>query len=477
MTPRQQALADGEKYYITGKPCKQGHISKRATLTGTCYQCTLEASQAWARRNQDKFPAYAQKYRDKNQEQVREKDRQYKAHLRATNPEYLRAIKQKSYRKKAAALGRPVRPGGRLTVQDVQRQLQLAHGDALEYVGGYISKHKLATFRCTLHGRELRAAPHSVLRGANPCTQCNHMKSSGEDAVFRFLSIFTPTVQRDRTLLRPRELDIVVPDHKLAIEYCGMYWHSLGSAEEVRSKKHNHITKHQDCRGLGYRLITIYESEWRERTPQVKRLLRAAMGKLKGRVMARKCELRKVPTPDAREFFNRYHIQGGAGYGEHYGLYWKGRLVACMRFTEGINDRGPNTRQRDWTLARYATRVTVAGGASRLFKAFVRENRPSRVKSFSDNRYFSGGMYQQLGFEVEAELPADYQVWSPKVGLRPKAHYQRRLIPARLEEHGVDAPYDPQTDPRTEADMTYAMGARRIYDCGKKRWVWYPNRA
>jgi len=36
----------------------------------------------------------------------------------------------------------------------------------------------------------------------------------------------------------------------------------------------------------------------------------------------------------------------------------------------------------------------------------------------------------------------------------------------------VDEVFDPKTDPRTEAEMTYLMGARRIYDCGKKRWVW-----
>ena len=220
-------------------------------------------------------------------------------------------------------------------------------------------------------------------------------------------------------------------------------------------------------------MITLLESEWKEHNYAVRRLLRNAVGKSKGKLMARKCELRKVSNADARVFYDRYHPQGGAGNGEHYALFWKGKMVACMRFVLGANDRGAGAANRVWTLGRYATRITVAGAASRLFKEFVREFNPPIVKSFSDNRFFDGGMYEQLGFALEADVPEDYQVWSPKLGLRPKSHYQRRLIPKRLEEHGMDpTQFDPATDSRTEAEMTYLMGARRLYDCGKKRWVW-----
>jgi hypothetical protein len=81
-------------------------------------------------------------------------------------------------------------------------------------------------------------------------------------------------------------------------------------------------------------------------------------------------------------------------------------------------------------------------------------------------------MYEQLGFTLEEDVGEDYVVWSPKIGIRPKPHYQRRVLPKRLEEHGVDDTFDPETDTRTEADMTYLMGCGRLYDCGKKRWVW-----
>jgi hypothetical protein len=298
------------------------------------------------------------------------------------------------------------------------------------------------------------------------------MKSAPEDQVARFLSRLTTVIQRDRSIIGPKELDIYLPDHNLAVEYCGMYWHSHGDAEDEKKTKLRHAEKHRLCAEKGIRLITLFETEWTERQPTVKRLLRNAVGKTRGRLMARKCAVGRPTPAEARAFYELYHPQGGNGHGEHFGLYHNGNLVACMRFNYGGNDRGHGAKGRQWTLGRYATRISVAGAASRLFKAFLKEYNPSEVKSFSDNRLFGGSMYEQLGFVLEEEVSPDYQVWSPRIGLKPKPHYQRRALPKRLEEHGISDVFDPASDPRTEAVMTYLMGARRIYDCGKKRWLW-----
>ena len=349
----------------------------------------------------------------------------------------------------------------------------LLHKGVFDYTGT-VYTHNLnpITFRCIPHNRQLTQIAYNHLDGGNPCPQCNHMKSKDEEALGDMLSIFTSVERRDRQLIKPKELDIYLPEHKLAVEYCGIYYHSHSNAESEKRDKNQHAIKHQACADLGIRLITIFENEYKEHPYAVKRLLRNAIGKSKGKLMARKCEIRKVDIQEARGFYDKYHIQGGAGVGAHYGLYWKDKLVACMRFVFGANDRGTAAQGRCWTLGRYATRVTVSGGASRLFKAFLQEYNPKEVKSFSDNRYFGGGMYKQLGFVLENEITVDYQVWSQKIGIRPKAHYQHRDIPKRLLEHGCTDTYNPETDTRTEKEMTYLMGARRIYDCGKKKWLW-----
>lgn len=360
------------------------------------------------------------------------------------------------------------------TTDSFTAKVRSMYGNDFDLAGiEYVNSQQDIEVTCTKHNEVCKTKPNWLLNGANPCPKCNHMKSSQEQAIADYLKIFTAVDQRNRSILKPKELDIYLPEKDLAIEYSGMFWHSHGTEEEERKNKNNHYNKYVNCANKGIRLITVYESEWLERPYAIKRLLRNAIGKSKGKLMARKCELKKVEHKAAVSFYEKYHPQGGAGNGEHYGLYWNNKLVACMRFTYGINDRGASAN-RVWTLSRYATRVTISGGASKLFKAFVDEHAPSEIKSFSDNRYFSGAMYTQLGFDLEENSRPDYQVWSPKAGLKSKSQYQRRCVQARLKEHGYSESYDADVDPRSERDMTYYMGARRIYDCGKKRWVWKP---
>lgn len=345
------------------------------------------------------------------------------------------------------------------------------HGKAYDYSATkYLGRRQKMTIVCPKHGEFIQTAMNHIDRGQG-CPECSHHRSKGEAMIFRFVSIFARVIGRDRSVIAPKELDIWLPDHKLAIEYCGEYWHGSDCEKDEPFARRRHIEKHEDCEAGAIRLLTIYESEWLARPHALKHLIRNAMGKGRGRVGARECTIRNVGNAEAMAFFERYHVQGGEGFGVHYGLYLRDRLVGCMRFTLGANDRGAGSN-RVWTLTRYATRISVPGGASRLFKAFVDEHDPEEVKSFSDNRYFDGAMYERLGFRLDERLAPDYQVYHPKLGLRPKAAWQRREIPKRIRDLKSSELYDPDCDPRSERQMTYLLGAHRIFDCGKKRWLW-----
>lgn len=345
------------------------------------------------------------------------------------------------------------------------------HGDAYDYGKvEYAGQQAKVTIVCPEHGPFEQTAEHHVKR-AQGCPECSHHRSKGEAALAKFMSIFADIEQRNRRIIPPKELDIYVPSASLAVEYCGEYWHASPSAEDEVVYRKRHAEKQQMCQQAGLRLLTVYESEWLTRQRAIKRLIRNALGKIPGRLMARKCGVEVVAAHEAAAFLDAYHPQGGAGWGVNYGLRYRGKLVACMRFTFGANDRGAHA-DRVWTLTRYATRLPVAGGASRLFSAFVADHDPESVKSFSDNRYFTGEMYKKLGFTLEEETEPDYQVYHPKTGLLPKTAWQRKKIAARIRDVGSAERFDPASDPRSERDMTYLLGARRLYDCGKKRWVW-----
>lgn len=81
-----------------------------------------------------------------------------------------------------------------------------------------------------------------------------------------------PILQHDRKTIS-MELDVYLPDLKLAIEYNGNYWHS----EEIGTPKDYHLIKSLKCQEKGIRLIHIYEFE--EFDKQLKLLKDLLLGK------------------------------------------------------------------------------------------------------------------------------------------------------------------------------------------------------
>lgn len=68
-----------------------------------------------------------------------------------------------------------------------------------------------------------------------------------------------------RRLIYPQELDIYLPELKLAIEFNGTRWHSI----ELGTPVDYHLSKSLTCRKIGIRLIHIYEFEDLEKQLQL----------------------------------------------------------------------------------------------------------------------------------------------------------------------------------------------------------------
>jgi len=64
-------------------------------------------------------------------------------------------------------------------------------------------------------------------------------------------------LENRRKIIYPNELDIFLPDLKLAMEFNGNYWHSI----ENGCSKDYHLKKSLLCKDKGIRLIHIYEFE------------------------------------------------------------------------------------------------------------------------------------------------------------------------------------------------------------------------
>lgn len=57
-SPRQTARENGEKQYVTGKPCIKGHVSPRLVSTGTCLECSKSFCVGYKKENFSKIAQY-----------------------------------------------------------------------------------------------------------------------------------------------------------------------------------------------------------------------------------------------------------------------------------------------------------------------------------------------------------------------------------------------------------------------------------
>ena len=115
-------------------------------------------------------------------------------------------------------------------------------------------------------------------------------KKQGE--VFDFVrSVYSgKIIQNDRSVISPMELDLVIPEQSLAIEFNGTYWHS-----NLDDKKY-HLKKTKLCEDAGYQLFHIFENEWTDSTKQTiwKSMISIRLCLNKTKIGAIKCEIREV---------------------------------------------------------------------------------------------------------------------------------------------------------------------------------------
>lgn len=300
--------------------------------------------------------------------------------------------------------------------------------------------------RCS-NGHVTTQLQYNILYKNTGCPDCWNLEtvSNSEKQVRAFIEANYSgwKIYNDRTLLDGKELDIVLPDLGLAIEFNGTYWH-----REEKVGKTYHLDKTNLVESFDYQLIHIYDYYWNTRQDVVKSRLLSKLRKL-SKIPARKTTVKTVDGYTAKQFFEHNHIQGGCQSSYNIGLYYCGDLVACMSFAK------PRWNQNfDFELTRYANRLntSVVGGAGKLFK-----HRPAgSIISYADRSWSNGNLYKQLGFTLEGVTPPGYSYY--KRGTRLSRYQcQKHRLPALLEK------YD---DSLTEKQNMELNGFYPVYDSG-----------
>lgn len=97
-------------------------------------------------------------------------------------------------------------------------------------------------------------------RGQGVCRKCFEFVSINEKRIADwFVARGETVVVSDRSVLKGRELDVLLPERSLAVEYNGVYWHS-----SVHNRGGDyHVSKFEDSEASGVRLVQVWEDEFR----------------------------------------------------------------------------------------------------------------------------------------------------------------------------------------------------------------------
>ena len=337
---------------------------------------------------------------------------------------------------------------------DFRELARLNHGDFYEYhADTYTKATEKTKITCPKHGDFWQTARnHTSNRGAG-CPSCSHSLSKGEAEIAEYLRSLDLDVEQRVRPLGSWELDIVVPSKKVAIEFCGLYWHG-----EDHKDRMYHQDKMKKAEALGYRLVTVFCDEWRDSPKKVLAHLDMIAGRVQ-KIGARKCQVRTITWTQAKEFLNEYHMQGAGRPAAHcYGLFSGDTLLEVATWgTDRYTSSGASELLRLCSKAGWV----VVGGLSRLVKRFQSDTGATSLMTYADLRWGTGLSYQKAGFSPAGFTDPGY-FWAKGLKRWSRVKFQKHKLSGLLEKFDAS---------KSEVENCRDNGYWRVYDCGHSKWT------
>lgn len=292
--------------------------------------------------------------------------------------------------------------------------------------------------------------------GVKICTFCNPIGSfsiSGEEKNLRdfIKENYDKKIISNEKIILPYEIDIFLPDLKLAFEFNGLYWHS-----EIYKNSNYHFNKTEECEKKGIKLIHIYEDDWLYKQNIVKSRILNLLGKSE-KIFARKCIVKEINDNEIiRNFLNNNHIQGYVGSKIKIGLFYNEELISIMTFGNLRKSMGQESKENTYEILRFCNKlnINVVGGASKLFNFFIKNYNPKEVISYADRSWSNGNLYTKLGFILEHKTKPNYYYIIN--GIRK---YRFNFRKDKLVKKGYDSN-------KSEHEIMLEKEIFRIYDSG-----------
>lgn len=279
-------------------------------------------------------------------------------------------------------------------------------------------------------------------------------------------------IRNCRSVITPYELDFYLPDFKVGIECNPTVTHNSSFSDpwgQPRKMPSYHKMKTDMCEKQGVFLFHIFGYEWEHKREIILSMLRNILGRSEKKIFARNTYVCNLSNEDCCKFLDANHRQGSLSASTRLGLRIKGtdELVSVMTFNKVRNTIGYTGQHNFVELSRFCSKLntSVVGGASKLFKYFLCNNKNCNIVSFSDRAHTRGNLYSTLGFEpVKSSYPG--YVW---VHILDDSYYnrvscQKKNLRKLFNDDSIDI------DNKTEKQIMEEHGYAQVFDSGTIRW-------
>ncbi|MCK9415473.1 hypothetical protein M0Q97_02295 [Candidatus Dojkabacteria bacterium] len=298
------------------------------------------------------------------------------------------------------------------------------------------------------------------------CTICNPISSTKSGLEIQLKDFISSNnsniIYNSRSIIPPLELDIYIPELKIAFEFNGLYWHN-----ELNKEKNYHLNKTELCEQQGIQLIQIYEDTWVHKQEVIKSMILNKLGKTENKIFARKCEIKEiVDGKNIKSFLDTNHNQGFVGAKIKIGLFYNNEMVSLMTFGDRRVAMGKkSTNIGEFELLRFCNKLNtnVVGGASRLFKYFIKTYNPVEITTYADRSFSQGKLYETLGFESVGKTEPNYYYIVD--GIR---YHRFNFRKDKLIKDGFDSN-------KTEHQIMLDRKIYRIFDSGNLKYKYISN--
>lgn len=213
-----------------------------------------------------------------------------------------------------------------------------------------------------------------------------------------------------------------------------------------------HRTKSIAAQIEGYRCVEIYD--WDDPV----KILSSFVPKIE--LSAHDCTVQPVSITVADIFHNMYNFDDAVEAKINYGLYYNDLLVQCMSF------RPLKLNDHSYRISRLCSDplYKIHGGASKLFKAFIRDIAPSKVVAYCDCNKFTGDVFSCIGMR-RAAVDEPMIMWSKGIDKIPNVVLSPSYM---LRTYGVAV-----SEFNSPAQIMLEQGWIPVVVAGKSRYEWY----